>query len=95
MAAGVTLAVGVVPGVAVGVTVGDGCGVGVGTGGVVPTVGFGGAGVAPTAVGNAPGPPEVVAVAVRPGTGVGVAFLPNGPASRVTWIARVWPEETS
>lgn len=81
LAGGVVPVVGVEPGVAVGVIpdvavgVGDGCLVGVGTGGVVPTVGFG-AGVEPTAVGNAPGPPGEVAVAVKPSDVEGVAAAP-------------------
>ena len=92
LAGGVVPVVGIEPGVAVGVItdvaagVGGGWRVGVGTGGVVPTVGFG-TGVEPTAVGNVPEPLVEVAVAVNHGDddeGVGVAFLPNGPAARMT-----------
>ncbi len=92
-AVGVVPTVGVSPGVAVGVTigvavgVGDGCCVGVGTGGVVTAVGLGWTVGEATTVGNVPGPLVVVAVAVKPtdgAAGVGVALLPNGPATRLT-----------
>ena len=104
---GVVPAVGVTPGVpggllGVAVGVGDGGRVGVGTGAVVTAVGVGpggtGVGVEPTTVGDAPGPLEDTAVAVRAGggiAGVGVAFLPNGPGARVTERSTDLPVETS
>src|SRR6266487_6584375 len=85
VAVGVTPMVGVGVGfVCVGVTDGDGCTVGLTRG-----VGLTGTGVWFTGVGKVP-PVLAVAVAVTPGEdetttgGVGVDFLPNGPATSTT-----------